>query len=79
MSEITAHLRELLKKNLLWHWTKNHQAAFEEIKEILETDRLLKFYDVTKPVELQADASNKGLGVGLLQDEFPVANASIER
>jgi hypothetical protein len=54
----------------------NHQAAFEKIKEILSTDRVLRYYDVTKPVILQTDASSKGLGAVLLQDGFPVAYAS---
>ena len=76
MSEITALLRELLKKHVPWHWTANHQAAFEKIKEILSTDRVLRYYDVTKPVVLQTDASSKGLGAVLLQDGFPVAYAS---
>jgi hypothetical protein len=65
MSEITAPLRELLKKNVPWHWTANHQAAVEKIKEILSTDRVMRYYDVTKPVVLQTDASSKGLGAVL--------------
>jgi hypothetical protein len=76
MSEITAPLRELLKKNVPWHWTEKHQEAFEKIKEILSTNRVLRYYDVTKPVILQTDASSKGLGAVLLQDGFPIAYAS---
>ncbi|CAB4011839.1 Hypothetical predicted protein [Paramuricea clavata] len=75
MSEITAPLRELLNKQVPWHWTANHQAAFKKIKEILSTDRVLRHYDVTKPVVLQMDASSKGLGAVLLQDGLPVAYA----
>ncbi|CAB4028475.1 Hypothetical predicted protein [Paramuricea clavata] len=76
MSEITAPLRELLKKHVSWHWTANHQAAFEKIKEIFSTDRVLRYYDFTTPVVLQKGASSKGLGAVLLQDGFPVAYAS---
>ena len=76
MSEITAPLREILKKNVPWHWTNKHQIAFEKIKEILATDPILKYYDVTKPVVLQTDASSKGLGAVLLQDGCPIAYAS---
>ncbi|XP_028416269.1 uncharacterized protein K02A2.6-like [Dendronephthya gigantea] len=76
MSEITAPLRELLKINVPWHWTTKHATAFQKIKEILSTDRVLRYYDVTKPVVLQTDASKKGLGAVLLQDGFPVAYAS---
>ena len=56
MSEITAPLRELLKKNVHWHWTEKHQEAFEKIKEILSANRVLRYYDVTKPVILQTEA-----------------------
>ena len=76
MSEITAPLREILKKNVPWHWTNKHPIAFEKIKEILATDPILKYYDVTKPVVLQTDASSKGLGAVLLQDGCPIAYAS---
>lgn len=73
MSEITAPLRD--RKHVSWHWTANHQAVFEKIKEILSTDRVLRYYDVTKPVVLQTDVSSKGLGAVLLQDGFPVVYA----
>ena len=52
--------------------TVNHQDAFEKIKEILSTDRVLGYYDITKPVVLQTDVSNNGLGAVLLQTGFPV-------
>lgn len=76
MSEITAPIRGLLKNDVPWHWTEKHKAAFEKIKEILSTNQVLKYYDVTKPVVLQTDASSKGLGAVLLQDGFPIAYAS---
>jgi hypothetical protein len=53
------------------------EGAFEETCSLaLSTDRVLRYYDVTKPVVLQTDASSKGLGAVLLQDGFPVAYAS---
>ena len=55
MSEITAPLRELLKKRVPWQWTEKHQSAFEKIKEILFTNLVLEYYDVTKPVVIQTD------------------------
>ena len=75
-AEITTPLRELLKKNVPWHWTEKHQSAFDKIKEILSTSQVLRFYDVAKPVVLQTDASKRGLGAALLQEGFPVAYAS---
>ena len=76
MSEITAPLRELLKKRVPWHWTEKHQAAFEKIKEVLSTHWVLKYDDVTKPVVIQTDTSSKGLGAILLQGQYPIAYAS---
>ena len=35
MSEITSPLRELLKKDVMWHWSVRHARAFEKIKTIL--------------------------------------------
>ena len=37
---------------------------------------MLKYYDVSKPVTIQADASQAGLGPCLLQEDHPVAYAS---
>ena len=61
MSEITAPLREILKNNVPWHWTKKQQIAFEKIKGILATEPILKYYDVTKPVAQQTYALSKDL------------------
>ena len=37
---------------------------------------VLQYYDVNKPVTIQCDASGKGLGAVLLQDNKPVCYAS---
>ena len=37
---------------------------------------MLKLFDVAKPVLIQADASQSGLGAGILQDMHPIAFAS---
>ena len=70
-AEITTPLRELLKKNVPWHWTEKRQTAFDKIKEIMSTSQVLRFYDVTKAVVLQTDASKRELGAVLLQEGFP--------
>ena len=78
MSEITSPLRELLKKDVMWHWSVRHARAFEKIKTILANPEpgVLTYYDVTKPVKLQDDASKSGLGAVLIQSDMPVAYAS---
>ena len=42
--------------------------AFDKVKELISEDQLLAFYDVTKPVVIQCDASGEGLGSTLLQE-----------
>ena len=66
-STITAPMRELLKKNVDWQWTKSHDAALQQLKKALVESPTLTFYDVTQPVTIQCDASQAGLGASLLQ------------
>ena len=56
----------------------NHDVAFQQVKSILtkEPGPVLAYFDHTKDVKLQVDASKYGLGAVLLQQEKPVAYAS---
>ena len=56
----TAPLRELLKANVDYQWTPSHTRAFESLKSQISTEVTLSYYDRSKPVILQVDASNKG-------------------
>ena len=69
-------LRGLMKKETPWTWDSSYDTAFRTIKEAVSADACVRFYDVTKPVTLEVDASLKGLGAALLQDGRPVAFAS---
>ena len=70
ISEVTALLRELLKKHVAWHWTECHEQSLVAIKKVLtETSPgVLRYYDPKKPVGLQVDACKSGLGAVLVQD-----------
>lgn len=59
--EVSAPLRELIKKNITFHWLEIHDEAFEELKRIMTESETLRYYDVIKPVTLQVDASQNGL------------------
>lgn len=76
VSDVTEPLRELTKKSVKFHWTDRHEKAFNNLKYQLSNSDTLQYYDVTKPVTLQVDASQKGLGAVLYQDKGPVAYAS---
>jgi hypothetical protein len=76
LSDLTQPLRELIKKDILWHWTKTHENAFNRVKSSLMQDKLLKYYDVTEPVTLSVHSSSYGLGACLMQDSKPVSYAS---
>ena len=46
------------------------------VRETLAQYTVLTFYDVCKPATIQADASQSGLGCGLMQQGRPLAFAS---
>ena len=75
-SEITAPLRSLPKKDVLWNWFQEHTQAVEHLKNILSSQPVLKFFDPSKPVKMQMDASKSGLEACILQDGHPIAYAS---
>ena len=65
----TEPLRALLQKKTKWNWTETENAAFENLKSEIQTIVPLKHYDVGETPILTTDASTKGLGVTLWQDE----------
>lgn len=78
LSHHTEPLRALLKKENCFAWDANSNNSFQRIKSLLEKALLkpLQYYDRNKPVALQCDASLKGLGACLIQNDQPIAFAS---
>ena len=77
LSEATAPMRELLKEENQFQWEEQAQGrSFEQVKQILSEAPVLKFFDPKEDVELQCDASDRGLGACLMQAGQPVAYAS---
>ena len=66
-SDSTAALRKLLKKNQRFAWNSQCQDEFENLKEHLTEKVTLKFYDVSKSLELHIDAYENSIGAVLLQ------------
>ena len=79
LSSNTEPLQALLKKENCFAWDENNNTCFQKIKSQLQKALLrpLRYYDRTKPVTLQCDASSlKGLGACIIQDGQPITFAS---
>ena len=74
--EITAPLRQLLEKDIPWHWDSEQQSAFKLLKEKVSHAPVLRYYDPKKDLVMSVDASSKGLGSVILQEGQPIAYAS---
>ena len=63
--EVTAlkrFLRRLEDKNVEFQWLSQHSLAMNTIKKSLTETPVLRYYDVNKPITVQCDASQSGLG-----------------
>ena len=76
VNEKAKPLRDLIKKEIEWHWGPEQVKAFETLKMNLIEAPVLGYYDVTKSVKLTCDASQNGLGAAILQNDMPIAYAS---
>ncbi|XP_046477016.2 uncharacterized protein [Neodiprion pinetum] len=76
LSDVTAPLRELIKKGVEFHWVEEHEVAFKKIKERLTSNPVLQYYDTNADCKLSVDASGTGVGAVLLQNNLPIAYAS---
>ena len=70
LSHHTEPLRAMLKQDAVFHWDEASNASFQKIKDLITN------YDRTKPVTVQVDASQRGLGACLVQEGKPIAFAS---
>ena len=57
-------------------WNPTYQEAFNQIKKLVCRDTTLHYFNVRKPVTVQVDTVEKGLGAALLEEGCPVAFAS---
>ena len=76
LSTLTGPLRELVMKENTFEWTPSHQESLDTIKSKISDNTTFAYYDPTKEVTLQVDASTKGLGATLMQQGKHIAFAS---
>ena len=58
---------KLTSSKVTWTWNASYQELFTKAKSLIKADMCMKFYNDTKPLYLETDASRVGLGAALLQ------------
>ena len=76
MANVSAPLRQLLEKNIEWHWDKEQEESFNALKSMASCTPVLGYYNHEKSITLSVDTSSKGLGAVILQEGKPIAYAS---
>src|ERR1700679_2081797 len=57
LAEVQEPLNRLLRKDAVFIWTEEQQNAFELIKKLVASDRVLAYPDFDKEFRLSTDAS----------------------
>ena len=81
LSELSAPLNRLLRKDVPWNWDKAADEAFNKMKQALASMDVLVHYDPERSLGLACDASSVGVGAVLFHrfedgTERPIAYAS---
>ena len=69
-------IRRLTRQDKEFNWTEEQENAFREVKRLVTTAPVLSYYDPKAELEIQCDASKKGLGAALLERCKPIAYTS---
>jgi hypothetical protein len=70
---ISKPLTELLKKNVLFIWTSDHDKAFNILKSALVSTPVMAVPNFSKTFYIETDASDCGVGAVLMQEHHPLA------
>ena len=76
LSELAEPIRELVKEKVPFNWGPEHQEAFNLMKKEIAKVPILAYHNPRKQTVMQTDASVKGMGACLMQEERPVYFAS---
>ena len=75
LSQQTAPLRDLLKKDAEFEWTSSHDAVFEDTKALICRHLTVSYFRPEVDSVVQVDASSRGLGAVLLQNGKPESHS----
>lgn len=76
LSDVFAPLNELTHLDVEWQWSTAQTNSFTKVKKMIASAPTLAYYDASKDLLIQTDASSQGIGAVALQDGRPVAYAS---
>ena len=76
LSDVMEPLRRLLDEDVQWHWNDTHEKSWKQVKQLITREPVSKYFDPSKEVTLQCDASESGLGAIMLQEGQPIAFSS---
>jgi len=76
LSEVMEPIRRLTRKDTPWEWSTEQDKAFQTVQKLVTEAPVLSYYDPSKELTIQCDASQSGLGAALLQNGRPIEYAS---
>ena len=69
-------MTSLLEQGNEWQWHHEHEESFTKLKELAIKAPVLAYFKPNLPTKLSIDASSKGLGAVLLQNDHLIAYTS---
>ena len=72
LSTVSEPLRRLTDKDSEFDWLPQHDEALKQIKKLISSAPVLRYYDVNLPVTLESDSSEVGLGAVITQQGQPI-------
>ena len=81
LASVLVPLHTLLQKKTKWYWSTDCERAFQEMKQMIASERVLAHFNPDLPLLVSCDASPYGLGAVLSHvwpqgEEKPIAFAS---
>ena len=67
IADVCDLLHKLTSSKVAWTWHASYQSLLNKAKLLIKSDMCMKFYNDTKLLYLETDASGVGLGTALLQ------------